>query len=549
MAAFGDKHPAARQGKAGVWTAAAAMLLACGHRDASGPGAPTSAVDVAAEVFDTAGGQAADTGASCPAGSDRCQGACLPACATATVRQTTTCLCRDPTPPPTAKHAAVDGRFCLSVNPMWGSDAASKARRQFVYAAAKQLGISTLRFHFLWAELEPKQGQFLWDAVDTVRAECQAAGLDLLLVLAYGAPWASKLAQKNGNDDHYPPDDPATFANYAAQLAAHVSSTVRDFEVWNEQNAGYRFWKGEPDGLNGNPAAYAKLLSATAKAVHGVDPKMRVSFGGLFYVPQLIVGAEDFFDQSLAALPQLAGEFDAVAYHPYGAYPPLKPPEFANRASPVPVFPIDECAQRMTAVLQKHGAPPKPQWVTELGWPDIAGGDPAQVARWLARGYTLLLSQDVAHICWYTMDDSDVAKADAPWEAGFGLYTYNPDFLDGTLPQPKPVALAHAQMAKQLQGLGWAADETRGTVRAHAFTSPDGARAVHVVWDDTLPVATTVPSDAAITVPWPARVGRQYQFTPALGAAMALQPDSSGLLAVPVRASAGYLQETAAGGN
>ncbi len=338
---------------------------------------------------------------------------------------------------------------------------------------------------------------------------------------------------------------PADFANYAAQLAAHLTPTVRDYEVWNEQNAGYRFWKGEPDGFNGHPGNYAKLLSLAAKAVHGVDPKLRVGYGGTFYFPQLILGAEAFLDQSLAAHPGLGDQFDALGWHPYGAYPPLQPPEYATPASRVPQWAVHQCADRMDGVLAKHQLAPKPHWVTELGWPSVAGGDPHQQARWLVRAYALLLSRDVEHLCWYTIWDGDPATAIAPWEAGFGLYTHDADVLDGSVPQAKPSALAHMALAKQLQGLGWAADQTQGLVRAQTFADPAGATAVHVVWNDTMAVGETQEQDPATMVTWPARQGRAYSWTPAVGLPVALTPDAAGMLAVPVRGSAGYLREQA----
>ncbi len=525
--------------------AAALAAWACTNQAAS----PVAAIDApdttGADVPSDVASEPYDAAPACPDGQELCGGACLPQCTSPTVRLPS-CLCRDPRTPPKAVRGPVGDRLCLSVNPIAGNSAHAKARRQFVFNAAKQLGVRTLRVHFLWADVEPKQGQFQWGDVDAMRAESAAAGLDLLVVLAYGAPWASKAAQAHGNDHHYPPDDPAHFANYAAKLAAHLTPTVRDYEVWNEQNAGYRFWKGEPDGFNGNPANYAKLLVAAAQAVHAVDPKLRVGYGGLFYFPQLILGAEAFLDQSLTAEPGMGSQFDALGWHPYGVYPPLQPPEYATPDAKVPQWAVHQCADRMDAVLAKHQLPAKPHWVTELGWPSVVGGDPEQQARWLVRAYALLLARNVEYLCWYTIWDGDPATALAPWEAGFGLYTHDADLLDGSVPQAKPSALAHTRLSQQLAGLGWAADATQGPVRAQAFADPAGSSAVYVVWNDTLAVGATQDADPATVVHWPARHNRVYTWTPAVGLPATVTPDAAGMLALPVRASAGFLREAAA---
>ena len=483
--------------------------------------------------------------AACPGGQVPCGAACLPACATPTSRTSApSCACRDPSPPPVAKFAVTDNRFCLSVNLSGGSDAQAHARRQFLYQQAKVLGVRTLRWHFLWAQVQPKAGTFDWSSVDPVVAETQQAGLDLLAVVAYGNPWASKAAQQDGNDTQYPPDDPATYANYAAALAAHISPTVHHYEIWNEQNAGYRFWKGEPDGFNGHPGHYATLLQLAAKAIHGVDPQAQVAYGGLFYAPQVILGAEAFLDQSLTALPQLGAAFDAIAYHPYGAYPPLHPPEFSDPAGIVPQFPIDQCTQRITAVLANHGVTGKPHWITELGWPSVGGGDPQQVARWLARAYVLALAQDVQRLCWYTIDDSDPSADGVPWEGAFGLYTFDADALDGSVAQPKPAAVAHQFLAENLRGFGYAGDESRDGARIHAFADAAGSKVVHVLWDETLPVGATVQQDPPRVIQWPRRAQRDYTLVTAVGTVEALPSGAAdGFLAVNVRASVGFLVE------
>src|SRR5207302_10638169 len=113
--------------------------------------------------------------------------------------------------------------------------------------------------------------------------------------------------------------------------AQRYRGRVSLFEVWNEENLGWRFW--EP---HENPKAYAALLRATYAAVKAVAPEDRVAFGGTFYpavdshsqgVPVQLTfptalgvphaGTLQFVDDALKADPALGAYFDAMAYHPY----------------------------------------------------------------------------------------------------------------------------------------------------------------------------------------------------------------------------------------
>src|SRR5207248_1378000 len=98
-----------------------------------------------------------------------------------------------------------------------------------------------------------------------------ARGLRVIPILAYGHPdYSSRGAFVGGtplgggippfyvaNAQYFPPDNPADFARYARTVAHHYRRQAIGFEIWNEQNEGWRFWPPHED-----PAAYGRLLCA-----------------------------------------------------------------------------------------------------------------------------------------------------------------------------------------------------------------------------------------------------------------------------------------------
>jgi hypothetical protein len=329
--------------------------------------------------------------------------------------------------------------FCLSVNVPGAGP-----YRDVFFARLAEIGVHTVRHEVRWRHVEPARGAFEFGATDEALGAAEGAGVELLAMLAYGNPWAS-VAGAAANDDMYPPDDPADFGRFAAAVAARYAGRIARFEIWNEQNAGYRFWK-RPGTVSGDPAAYAALLRAAHQGIRGASPAAQVAFGGLFYVPQVIIGAEDFVAQSYAAAPGLAGDFEAMAFHPYAPYPPRVPPEWRGPDERPAYYAVDEAADRLRAVMSAAGdAPDKPMWVTEYGWPTLSLTEEKQ-AEWLVRAQLMLWARHVSLACIYTLTDADPAGDHlAPWEATFGLYTWDPtpwDVADGTAGRPKAAVAA-----------------------------------------------------------------------------------------------------------
>jgi hypothetical protein len=300
----------------------------------------------------------------------------------------------------------------------------------------RQTGVSVVRLDFRWDQLEPAPGAFAWDAHDAMVSAAEAQGLEVLGILGYGVPWAS--AATDGSV-FYPPDDPADFARFVGAVAARYAGRIRRWEIWNEQNAGYRFWL---PNLHGDSAAYAGLLRAAATAVHASCADCEVLSGGLFFHEQIINGALEFTSDMLDADPTVLDEVDAFAFHPYPLYPPQAPPD----ADELPQRSIFAMTHDLRALLARRGVRDLPLAVTEFGWPSYATVDEDEQARFLTRAVLVSAAMGLDPICWFNVTDGPLHGTSPP-EDDFGLYRFGSED-DASPIDPKPARDAMAWLAR-----------------------------------------------------------------------------------------------------
>ena len=282
----------------------------------------------------------------------------------------------------------------------------SSSNLQESFDVLGQLGVTSLRGGLHWHRIEPVPGEFDFSAYEPVVDDLLAMGVEPLALLAYGNPWASDYPDA---DHFYPPEDPADFAAYAGATAEHFAGRIRRYEIWNEQNAGYRFWKPE---LSGDPVAYGRLFAQAAEAIHVADPTAQVSIGGTFFHDQFIMGSLEF----LASMePEAWASADALAFHPYTFYPPSVPPEYAG-SSDVSLgtgeIPLIEMIAKLRAVAADAGRTDIPLLVTEFGWPSWGEVDMLEQADWAERSVLLGLSQGVSTWCGYTIFNREPGGAE-----------------------------------------------------------------------------------------------------------------------------------------
>jgi hypothetical protein len=390
----------------------------------------------------------------------------------------------------------VSESICLAAALATGSGEANDARRDFRATAAAAAKVKYLRWEFPWERIEPDPGQFDFSGYDRAVDRALEEDIEYIGLLSYGNPWASSQTE---TDDKFPPDDPADFANYVRATVAHFAGRVGKWEIWNEQNAGYRFWKPSAD-----PAAYADLLKAAYVAVKQADPAAEVAFGGTFFAPQGITGAVDFIREAFDAHPDLGDFFDAMAFHPYMLYPPSVAPESKEARPPFEYLEqrtVPEMIADIREVMEDHGVGDKPIWITEMGWPVFETVPADLQAAYLERSYLLSLKADVPMICWYTLQDS--TGHTAVWEDSFGLFTYDDDPLADPPPQAKPAYAVLVDLATILSGTRFDADLTAASdlppdAILLRFANEDRSRQVLTLWSTGEPGEVTLELDGKV---------------------------------------------------
>lgn len=315
----------------------------------------------------------------------------------------------------------ISQRLCVANPEVYGSDSFARSQLTWMAQKLKEAGVSWLRYQLFWHHIEAKKGTFDFSRYDRVVEIMGAAGIGLVGVLAYGNPWASS---KTKDDPYFPPDDPADFARYAKATVQHYKGRITRWEIWNEPNAGYRFWKTEP---HGDPVGYAKLLVAASKAIKETDPSSVVAFGGPFFHEFVIMGAIPFITQAFAAQPSLATLLDRMSAHPYPHYPPVDEPE-DGRENRIPLW-------MMLSETSKF-LPKQPLWITEMGWPSYYLVDTTKQAEFLSRAFVLAFASGSELVCWYKFADTSGAAL-FPAEHLFGMFEVSADWQQQP-PAPKP---------------------------------------------------------------------------------------------------------------
>ncbi len=378
----------------------------------------------------------------------------------------------------------------IAGNPPHGTDPASVNQRAFFWSKLAEAGIHRVRGDFTWSDIEPTRGTFDFSAYDLLVADAAAHGIDLLAILDYGNPWATSVS---GADDHYPPDNPQDFATYAAAVATHFQGKVHEYEIWNEPNVGFRFWKPT---LNGDPVKFGALVLAATQAMAQADPSAAVAYGGTAYMT--IVRGPDFVARSLAATPGLATAFNTFAMHAYSIYPPFRGPE-STVAQEVPE--LDKIAT-MSGMLDVNGAPKVPIWITEIGWPTMDDDPADQQARYVARSVLLGALGGADRVFLFTLSDGPNPEAYPPEDA-FGLVDYNPDWIDGGLPPDKPAFVAVKALLGALGGYAVMQRLPASPDDVYLVSLSDGTRSAWAAWrsfDGVPSTPVTLPAMGPVTV-------------------------------------------------
>jgi hypothetical protein len=222
-----------------------------------------------------------------------------------------------------------------------------------------------------WANINTSNGVYNWTLFDAVLAKFKARGVtDLVYTFIYTPTWAG-----GGVNNDAPPSSNqylSSFATAVAQRAIADGLPIKNWEAWNEPNAGAGSWTGN----NAQMVAMAQTIYGAVKAV---DPS------NLVLTPSPQGNATSWMSSYLAAG---GGAYaDVMAFHGYTSSAPET---------------IATLIDSYKSVFATYGQSAKPIWDTEAM--DLTTSNPTLQARFLAVYDLLHQAKGVSRFYWYAFD-------------------------------------------------------------------------------------------------------------------------------------------------
>ncbi len=283
--------------------------------------------------------------------------------------------------------------------------------------AAGRLGY--VRAEISWASVETAPGRYDFSVTDQQMAALAAHRLGWLPVVEDAPAFRTGAGENRDYVGITPPSDPYQYADFVKVLVkrygAHGSfwrtnpslpyDPIEAWQVWNEPSLA-AYWLPRP-----NPAAYAKLLHATYRAIKSIDRHALVVLAGNPFVAGIS------FVRRLYRLG--AGRwFDVAAFNDY-----------SSRVSYA-----EEDLTLLRQMMNAHGGRHTPIWVTEFGWASGGPPSPFTAGRAAPEKVTKLLDfiadrrralgiDRVFYFNW--RDPADISKQLDFWGYHMGLYRSN----------------------------------------------------------------------------------------------------------------------------
>jgi hypothetical protein len=265
----------------------------------------------------------------------------------------------------------------------------------------RDAGVSVVRDTVSWQKVERVRDRYFWSAQNEAAfLALKDGGISAVLVLTM------RNDLYDGGEAPKSSSSIAAFARFAAHVAQKLRGQTVAFEIGNEVRLSRTF----------RPADYAALFVAAANAIHAVDPEVAV-----------VADPAVFDNRAAKAIPKLGTPLgdavrralrvaDGVAVHQY-PYQRIgmtfaKSQEFMVAAM-----------TRRAAWLEVLAGRPIPLYVTEYGWPQLAGlalGAQEQARQLGMTTRALAAMPFVRMAIVYELADS--CSAPAATECTFGLY-------------------------------------------------------------------------------------------------------------------------------
>lgn len=186
---------------------------------------------------------------------------------------------------------SIEQKYSLSTHPVTFTVAPKPARTKSVFGVnlilrgecplyvpksaqiMESVGIDRARTSLAWTEIENVQGKFVWGFYDKLVDTLTNHNVSVTAILQYSTDWATT-APPGVNGVLYPPKS-ADFANFAKQVVNRYKDRVKNWEIWNEENAAGN-WGPEP-----NAVTFGELLKAVYPAIKQTDSTAKVILGGM----------------------------------------------------------------------------------------------------------------------------------------------------------------------------------------------------------------------------------------------------------------------------
>jgi len=294
------------------------------------------------------------------------------------------------------------------------------------------IGIHVTRTcHTAWDNVEPKEGQWTWDALDNQMNYMASNHMEFGGILIGSVPWDKE------HSVGLPVDNIPAWSNYVFHVVQHVGKKIKYWEVWNEP----------PNfiGPKQTAADYARILTSAYDAARKANPDCLLGLAAKsvhinFIERVLKAGGRD--------------HFDFITLHPYEVLGTV-----ADGAGTEALYMNIVPTVRKMLAAQNPAKTKVPIIFTELGYD--AGKSAQRQAEALVKAYTVGIAQGVDCIEWFEGRDGDSGP--------MGLLDRNG--------KPRPAYTAMAQLIQHLGQhpayLGWVLlnDRSYGFVYRGAKTS------------------------------------------------------------------------------
>ncbi len=305
----------------------------------------------------------------------------------------------------------------------------------------REMGAGTIVEFFLWAYIEPQQGQYDWESVDRVVRHAENQGVRILARLGIVPAWARPDEDERSTSVNYLPDESFDdFASFVAAFAARYAGRIDHLIIWNEPNITHEW------GYTGVDAErYVRLLQTVYPAAKAANPGVVIIAAGLAPTLEPVGspnGLNDILYLEALYSAGAASYFDALAVHTYGfSHPPEEEPAFDRLNF--------RRAELLVDVMRQHGDADTPVYITETGWNDHP--------RWTQAVRPSHRIEYTVNAFRYAEQHWDWLETLCLWNFRTPTLTYSyPDYFSLVTPyfQLKPV-----YFAVQAYACGWSTDE------------------------------------------------------------------------------------------